>query len=266
MRRIFLLLLWLAVAFFLSAQAGLAQRGTSQPEERGWGSSWTAPATDQQRKDQELVSRCKTLAKAKNLQGIIGVCDGELRAHPDFFAAYVIRATAYTDMKSYDRAVADLDHAKDLAMRKDRLDAAYSVLTFRAGVNAQRNDYRDATEDLRAAVKIDRTKPGALNDLAWLLATAPNPAFRNGREAVGLAKKALAVAPSSQSYAVMDTLAAAYAELNEFPRAVETGNLALEKARAQIKDATKLAKFQNDASDRVRLFEKHQAYHAQPQS
>ncbi len=69
-----------------------------------------------------------------------------------------------------------------------------------------------------------RRKPNSfepLNNLAWTLATDPDPLVRNGLEAVQLAKRALAVAGSG-SPAALDTLAAAYAEAGRFQDAVVT--------------------------------------------
>jgi WD40 repeat protein/serine/threonine protein kinase len=66
----------------------------------------------------------------------------------------------------------------------------------------------------------------ALNSLAWLLATSPQPKARNGALAVTLAKKAV-VASDHKNSAVLDTLAAAHAETGNFVEAISVQKQAL---------------------------------------
>jgi serine/threonine-protein kinase len=67
------------------------------------------------------------------------------------------------------------------------------------------------------------------NDLAWLLATNPDPHVRNGAEAMQLAQGACAVKPDSFSF--LDTLGAAYAEAGRFAEAVATVQKAIALAQ-----------------------------------
>ena len=61
----------------------------------------------------------------------------------------------------------------------------------------------------------------ALNNLAWLLATASDSGLRNGQEAVRLAEQACQLT-HYQDAALIETLAAAYAEAGRFNDAVAT--------------------------------------------
>src|SRR5207248_7433437 len=56
-----------------------------------------------------------------------------------------------------------------------------------------------------------------MNGYAWALATSPDPAIRNGAEAVRWGTQAVAARPGPQ---VRDTLAAAYAEAGDWTRAL----------------------------------------------
>ena len=78
-----------------------------------------------------------------------------------------------------------------------------------------------------------RLQPGspATNNLAWILATHEDPAVRNGAEAVTLAEQACQ-ASGSKDPALLNTLAAAYAETGAFDKAISTGEVALKLARA----------------------------------
>jgi hypothetical protein len=58
-----------------------------------------------------------------------------------------------------------------------------------------------------------------LNELAWILATAPDSTFRSGTEAVQLAKRACELTKNRQA-AFLTTLSAAYAEAGQFPDAM----------------------------------------------
>jgi len=71
-----------------------------------------------------------------------------------------------------------------------------------------------------------------LNNLAWILATAPDDKFRNGTRAVQLAKKADLLANGSNSIFVR-TLAAAYAEAGQFAEAIQNAQRALDLANDQ---------------------------------
>ena len=67
-----------------------------------------------------------------------------------------------------------------------------------------------------------RLKPDfadALNELAWILATAPDAGLRSGTEAVQLAKRACELAKNQQA-AFLTTRSAAYAEAGQFPDAM----------------------------------------------
>jgi hypothetical protein len=74
--------------------------------------------------------------------------------------------------------------------------------------------------------------PAAMNNLACLLATAPDAALRNGLEAVQLAEKASALA-NHRNPIFLSTLAAAYAESGRFDEAVSTAEKACALAAEQ---------------------------------
>ena len=111
---------------------------------------------------------------------------------------------------------------------------------------AQQQDTRRAIEHYRAALA---ARPGfvdALNNLAWTLATHPDPQFRNGVEAVLLAERACRLTDHRQALMV-GTLAAAYAEAGRFPEAVA----AAERAKALAEKAND----QDAAATNARLLE-----------
>lgn len=74
----------------------------------------------------------------------------------------------------------------------------------------------------------------ALNALAWVKATCPDASQRDGPEAVRLAERAVDLS-AGRDPEVLSTLAAAYAEANRFPDAVDTLSKAISRAESQKK-------------------------------
>lgn len=74
-------------------------------------------------------------------------------------------------------------------------------------------------------LSIQKDHLGAMNNLAWHLAAHPDKSVRNGKRAVSWAEKA-ATATGYKNPALLDTLAAAYAQSGEFGKAVQTLELA----------------------------------------
>lgn len=100
------------------------------------------------------------------------------------------------------------------------------------GMIAQSSGFDSAAAaDYRQAVAIDPDSLLALNNLAWLLATDPDPALRNGPEAVSLAEHACQLTHYQKPF-LIGTLAAAYAEAGRFDDAVATAQKAHDLAQA----------------------------------
>jgi tetratricopeptide (TPR) repeat protein len=84
---------------------------------------------------------------------------------------------------------------------------------------------REAVAQYREALRLNPSLVGALNNLAWILATSPDEGLRNGAEAVRLAERACELTHYGQPLFI-GTLAAAYAECGRFPEAVTTAEKA----------------------------------------
>lgn len=81
-------------------------------------------------------------------------------------------------------------------------------------------------DSYRSAIRLVPELPKALNNLAWILATHPDPKIRNGIEAVKFAERLCALS-QHQSPVGLDTLATAYAEAGRFSDAVSTAQKAV---------------------------------------
>src|SRR5438876_7731803 len=99
----------------------------------------------------------------------------------------------------------------------------------------------DGLQRLRDIAANAPDSPRMLDELAWLLATYPDSKSRDGTEAVRLAEHACALT-ERRIPALLDTLAAAYAEAGDFPRAISVAQEALNVARSSgDNDAVKLS-------------------------
>ena len=96
---------------------------------------------------------------------------------------------------------------------------------------ARQGRVQEAVQEYRAGLRCNPESPEALNNLAWILATCPSPAVRDGAEAVKLAWAACQLT-SHKEPVLIGTLAAAYAESGEFDKAQAAALRAASLARA----------------------------------
>jgi tetratricopeptide (TPR) repeat protein len=107
-------------------------------------------------------------------------------------------------------------------------------LAARGWLLQERGEYSGAVIDLRAALQKDSEDAEALNTLAWVLATCPDAAVRDGSEAVALARRACELTNWSWEPG-LDTLAAALAEAGDFAGAVEIAGKAVALAAPEVR-------------------------------
>jgi len=125
-----------------------------------------------------------------------------------------------------DAAIPHLEQAVQTA--PDSPDAHYHLGVAYAG----KSRYANAVGEWRKAIELDANYVPALFRIAEVLASNPNPSLRNGSEAVELAERA-AKLTGGQQPAILDTLAAAYAEAGRFHEAADTARHALALATQQ---------------------------------
>ena len=87
------------------------------------------------------------------------------------------------------------------------------------------DQYDKAISDFTKAIEIDPELHWAYNYKALLLATCLDASYRDGSQAVELAKKAVELSPEAWNLA---TLAAAYAEVRKFEDAIATQEKAID--------------------------------------
>jgi tetratricopeptide (TPR) repeat protein len=137
-----------------------------------------------------------------------------IKENPAEGAVYADRAYAYECKGEHDKAIADCSQAIHLNPKDDQ---AYNI---RGIVYRTKKDYDKAIEDFTEAIRIDPKCAYAHNDLAWTLATCPQDGVRIGNLAVEHATKACELS-HWQDPDLLDTLAAAYAEVGKFEDALK---------------------------------------------
>lgn len=156
------------------------------------------------------------------------------------------RGLVLHDLGKYDAALADFDKALELDHghgptfeyrfetlhklgRKDDVMAALNeaikrnpesprLFNRRAMMHYFNREYPKAVRDHTAALKCDPANATTFNYLGWVWATAPDPTVRNGRRALECATRACELT-EWQTPGFLDTLAAAHAEVGNFPEA-----------------------------------------------
>jgi len=107
----------------------------------------------------------------------------------------------------------------------------------------------EALEHWRDAIQLQPNDRATLRRAAWVLATSPEPAIRNGDEAAAFAVRAVELS-GGEDARTLDTLAAAYAEKGQFADAALTARRA--EARAAQENQPALA---DEIRIRIALYE-----------
>jgi tetratricopeptide (TPR) repeat protein/tRNA A-37 threonylcarbamoyl transferase component Bud32 len=159
------------------------------------------------------------------------------------------RALAHVNMGQLEKALKDLDKAVKLAptvrpIRLNRLrmllrlgqfektiadcseliaqapkdEQLVEVYLLRAQANSQLSRFREALADNEKAVELAPKQAAGYGDLAWLLATCPDPRVRDPGRAVEMATKATKLHPSGQHW---NTLGVAHYRAGNWQAAVD---------------------------------------------
>jgi tetratricopeptide (TPR) repeat protein len=165
---------------------------------------------------------------------------------PNELKNYCGRASAFEDLDQLDKARADYDQVARLNAR-DTND-----YRFRGSAHFAKGDYKAAASDFQKAAHLSPRDYDALVSLAWFQATCPEYSLRNGKEALEKSLRACELS-SWKSYDAVDTLAAAYAEVGDFDKAIKYETQALNMKGVY---ATRRKEMQ----ERLELYRQHKPY------
>ena len=195
------------------------------------------------------------LAESGKASEALARIDSIIASNPNNWRAHFLKAAVLVLVKRQDDALQQIDESIKLARKSNvsqqLLGQLYSSKA-RTCIDAHR--YDDARKSLDSAIHVDPSDTTSMNDLAWLLATAPEPRVRNPHRAVSLAQKCCGLNHWTNAYSI-DTLAAAYAAVGNYGQAVRYQQLAMQ-ALNKSERTEQLAAMQ----DRLKLYSNHQSY------
>jgi tetratricopeptide (TPR) repeat protein len=167
-----------------------------------------------------------------------------IEINPKYGLAYYNRGIAHNNKGQYDQVISDYTKALEI---NPKFAEAYNN---RGNAYNKKGQYDEAILDYNKAMEINPRDAMPYNALAWLLATAKELRIRNGEKAVEFALKACELSDwKNPNY--LDTLAAAYARLDDFSNAIKWQEKALESPK--LPDRT-------DAQQRLILYREHKPW------
>lgn len=138
--------------------------------------------------------------------------------------SYMRRAYAYEREKLYEKAIPDFSKMIELSPTNSHYYNA------RADAYAQNGQYREARDDFKQAIQLSPEEWNSYSELAYFLATCPDASFRNGDEALKMARKGCELNQQPGDWPDCNyALAAAYAEIGDFDDAIHYQKQLLDK-------------------------------------
>jgi tetratricopeptide (TPR) repeat protein len=151
------------------------------------------------------------------------IASGEL-SREDLSKVYYGRGFAWASKGAFDKAI--VDYTEAIGINPNYAD----VYNSRGNAWEEKGDHDKAIADYTKAIEINPKYAEVYNNLAWLMATHAEDKYRDGKRAVELAEKGVALKDEA---GFLDTLAAAYAEAGRFQDAIKAQEKAITKLKQE---------------------------------
>lgn len=193
------------------------------------------------------VERGRALCRMDQLDKAIEDFNKAIRLDPESAYAFCARGEAYRKKGEFEWALGDFSRSIELE------PADFSPRRGAARVYIAKGNYRLALAEYDQMVRVDRES--GLNARAWLRATSPEPALRDGSAALLDASEACEMANWTDE-SCLETLSAALAELGMFDEAIK-----------MLERSVKLAPDHSpkETAEMMVAFKAHKAYRYEPE-
>ena len=166
------------------------------------------------------------LSASGRVDEAIAHCEKALEIRPDYTEAHNNLGVFLARVGRVDEAVTHYQKALELNPALAVAHQNLAIAFFQQGRTPE------AIAQRREVIRLQPENSSAFNHLARMLATSPEASVRDGAAAVQLALQAVKLTAGRQP-AILDTLAAAYAEAGQFAAAIETAEQARALASSQ---------------------------------
>jgi tetratricopeptide (TPR) repeat protein len=195
-------------------------------------------------------NRGNVWSKKGDLDAALKDYNEAIRLNPKEAKTYNNRGDAWSDKGDFAAALKDFTEAI-------KLDPKHVAAYYNRGNAWQaKGNFPAALQDYAETIRLDPKNADAYNNRSRLLSTTPDDRIRDGKQAVEDATTACKLTDWKDPV-LFDTLAAAYAEAGNFPKAVEWQTKAVEMAPAKARD---------ECRSRLELYRSKKPYREQPQA
>jgi len=184
---------------------------------------WEDCVVKSPRKPRQYYNLGVVLARNGNLDKAIEQYRVALNFKPDYVEAYYNLGNALARKGEGEAAI--YNYRKALQFNPDFFKSYYNIAKILYG----QGKINESIHNYQKALTINSKNPQTLYNLSWIYATSNNRKYRNGAKAVKLAEKLCMLTGYRQPLA-LDALAAAYAEIGGFDKAIVTAQKAFKLA------------------------------------